>query len=170
MYIFLFKTIWTRFLCRAQRTLEGYSVTITTNNLKIQFIKHSNLLFQCSFFQKISNMDVLQGVSLSLFWVGMTLGPERTMQTIFCGIFFFAENCLSNISPSFKRLQLQFTKSLIRFSFACSCVWCVLEDKRQRSHIFRRVDESFLCPQQTKNTGVFVSLCYISESTVTPRC
>lgn len=110
-------------------------------------------------------MDVLQGVSLSLFWVGMTLGPERTMQTIFCGIFFFfAENCLSNISPSFKRLQLQFTKSLIRFSFACSCVWCVLEDKRQRSHIFRRVDESFLCPQQTKNTGVFVCLSVIFQN------
>lgn len=43
----------------------------------------------------------------------------------------------------------------------------VLEDKRQRSHIFRCIDQSFLCPQQTKNIGIFVSLC--SESTVTER-
>lgn len=72
-------------------------------------------------------MDVLQGVSLSLFWVGMTLGPERTMQTIFCGIFFFCRKLSIEYFTFLQKVAATIYKKSDTFQFCMQlrlvCAW-----------------------------------------------
>lgn len=112
------------------------------------------------------------------FWSWHDLGTWKNLQILFCGI--FAENlCVPlSVSSSLKRSQLQLTniKRLANFSFACSWVWCTSQHKCQRSHIFRCIDESFLCARWTpygsedNRQRIQVSAClscFISDPTLT---
>ncbi len=112
------------------------------------------------------------------FGTGMTLRPERTCRR--CSVAFFAEHLRASlsVSSSLKRSQLQFSniKRLATFSFACGWVRCTSQHKCQRSHIFGRIDESFLrgswSPYGSEDSRQRIQVsarlsCYISEQALT---
>lgn len=102
-------------------------------------------------------------VSLSLFCVGMTSGPERTMQTNFWGN--FAEKCLL---ISLQRFAAVIYKNIGKILVLHEVVFCVLQHK-ETTFSGALMGAFCVAVEPLNRTRIQVSACYITESTLTER-
>lgn len=100
------------------------------------------------------------------FWVGMTLGPERTMQTIFCGI--FCRKLSFEYFTFLQKVASAIYKKSDTFQFCMQLRLVYLRTNVKEATFSGALMRAF-CALNRQRIQVSSCLCYISESTVTER-